>query len=466
MVSTEMSATLETEPRTFTRRIEQLYHRGLYSSAQLLRGRPVGRCIRRLSEWDGLDAERLGELKRERLAEILSYARKNVPLYSTKPWAAAQRAAPEDIRHWPVLQRGALLEHGDALLAGGSPRGLVARRSSASTGVPVTVYWNREALGWSWAGEYQPMLWHRLPIGVRTLRIWGSGRPLESWILNRHFVPADELTTERMDEAEKYLETRRPELIWGTPSAVSKLARHIGARSSAEPLAKYVKVGGEQLYAFQRAEIERNLGARVVDTYGCTEVGSIAAECPQGSMHVLANVHVEIFNDGEPAAPGEFGDIVATTLINRGMPLVRCRIGDLGRLSPKPCGCGRPQPVLEELRGRAADLLLATDGSALHSSVLGDALHRHADAGPLRQARTFMFAQLDRHSWQVEVEAPALNETDVLRQQVLDLLGEAFGPGCEAEVKLVPKIAREASGKYRYYRTPAGSQAANAPGGG
>jgi phenylacetate-CoA ligase len=214
----------------------------------------------------------------------------------------------------------------------------------------------------------------------------------------------------------------------------------------------HVKVGGEQLYAFQREEIEANLGARLIEAYGCTEVGSIAAECPQGSMHILANVHIEIFRGDAPVPAGEFGHIVATTLINHAMPLVRVRIGDMGRLSPEPCRCGRPQPVLAELRGRSADLLLATDGSALHSSVLGDALRRYAGEPPLRLAQTFMFAQIDRRRWRVEVEAPKLRETSALQRQVATLLGETFGPGCDVDVELVAKIPKEPSGKYRYYR--------------
>src|SRR5690606_5480525 len=111
-----------------------------------------------------------------------------------------------------------------------------------------------------------------------------------------------------------------------------------------------------------------------------TEMGPIAAECPAGSMHLLTtNVHIEIVRDGRPVAPGELGEIVATTLVNRGMPLVRCRIGDLGALSPDPCVCGRPQPVLAELQGRAADLVFRTDGTPLPGSELGRALQRYAD---------------------------------------------------------------------------------------
>ncbi|HEU4618302.1 MAG TPA: hypothetical protein VFV10_09685 [Gammaproteobacteria bacterium] len=389
---------------------------------------------------------------------MLEYAYEQVPLYSTMAWQKAIKGRPDTLESWPVLPRRTLLDRSEMLIRRGDKRGLVPRRSSASTGVPVKVYWNHEGLARSWAAEYQPMRWHGLSVGVRTLKIWGSSGSVEAWVLNRHFVPSHDLTPERLDRAVRYLEKHRPGLIWGTPSAVAELARYVGLRGGQrEPLAPYAKVGGEQLYAFQRDEIERHLAGRLIEAYGCTEVGSIAAECPHGSLHILANVHIEIFRDDAPAPVGEFGDIVATTLINHAMPLIRCRIGDMGRLSPEPCRCGRPQPVLAELRGRAADLLLTTDGRALHSSVLGEALRRYATEPPLGLAQNFMFAQIDQHRWRVEVEAREIRETVSLQEQVLRLLGETFGTGCQVEIALVPKIGREASGKYRYYRTPYGS---------
>ncbi len=98
----------------------------------------------------------------------------------------------------------------------------------------------------------------------------------------------------------------------------------------------FVKLGGEQVYPFQRDEIAQHFGARVFESYGSTEMGPIAHECPAGSRHIMADhVYLEIFNGDEPAQPGEFGDLVLTSLFNRAMPLVRCRIGDRGQLSPE-----------------------------------------------------------------------------------------------------------------------------------
>lgn len=100
---------------------------------------------------------------------------------------------------------------------------------------------------------------------------------------------------------------------------------------------------GELIHDFQRHEIEQGLGARVIETYGCSETGTVGYECPAGSVHIFAeHVEVEILRNGKPARPGEAGDIVLTCTTNRVMPLIRYRVGDRGRLSPDPCRCGRP----------------------------------------------------------------------------------------------------------------------------
>lgn len=440
------------------RRLERRFHRSMYLAIQLARGRRIGDFVRRLRKWDELDAESYERLARVSRERILAYARERVPMYRGGAWQAALAGQDaRDIRHWPLLDRRTLKEQPDELLADGFPRALLyTRRSSASTGTPVEVAWNLPGVAWTWAGEYHPMLWHGLEAGARTLRMWGRATRLENWVLNRHYVPAHRLSPDRLDAALEYIERRDPEMVWGTPSAVHELARYAGMTraAGARPAVPYAKVGGEQLFAFQRDEITRNLGARVIESYGCTEAGPIAAECRAGALHLLtANVHLEIFRDGEPVPPGEFGEIVVTPLVNRAMPLVRCRIGDQGAISPEPCICGLPQPVLAELRGRAADLLLKPDGTPVHGSVLGDALHRHyVGDTPLGRAQKVLFEQLDRHTWKVQIEAARHGDAEALDRQVADLMRETFGEECRARTEIVASIPREASGKFRYYR--------------
>ena len=83
-----------------------------------------------------------------------------------------------------------------------------------------------------------------------------------------------------------------------------------------------------------RARIEAVWGARVVDHYGMTELGPVAAEtiAHPGTLMVLEDRYVaEVLDpDGTaPAADGAVGELVLTALGRVGSPLIRYRTGDV-----------------------------------------------------------------------------------------------------------------------------------------
>lgn len=429
------------------------FHEGLYLALQALRGRPVGACIRRLQAWERLDAAEFHHLSEQRLQSALRRAFAEVPLYRSRDWRAALAPDPERIEAWPVLERETVRNEQRALLARHRPAGTFYRHSSASTGAPLSVAFDPEAAAWSWATEFRAALWHDVPPGAKTLRLWGGKNSLLDWIKNSRVFNAKELTPERLDEAARWLLRERPDVCMGLPSAVARLARHVRAKYPDAPtsLVPFAKLGGEQIYPFQRDEIASRLGARVAEFYGCTEVGAISAECPAGASHVFSElVHVEIMRGNKPLPAGEFGDIVVTSLTNRAMPLVRCRIGDRGSLSPEPCSCGLPHPVLSQLEGRAADLFVAADGRHVHGSALGAGLREFlSDASPAAVGQV-LFRQIDPQHWQVLVES-ADGFDDRLAAQLRSLVKRTFGEGCSVAIERVAVVPREVSGKFRYY---------------
>jgi phenylacetate-coenzyme A ligase PaaK-like adenylate-forming protein len=61
---------------------------------------------------------------------------------------------------------------------------------------------------------------------------------------------------------------------------------------------------------------------------------------------------VEVLDEeGRPCAPGETGRVVATSLNNFAMPLIRYETGDTAEVGA-PCPCGRGLPVLTRIMGR------------------------------------------------------------------------------------------------------------------
>lgn len=436
-------------------RAEQRFHQNLYYTLQSMRGRHVGPFVRRLQAWEQLDRASFQHLTRMFLRDALRYAREQVPLYSTGAWHTSLSGADaEKLSAWPVLERKMLISHQAQLQARRFSLGVFPRHSSGSTGAVVSVRYNPHAGGWSWAQEYRSMHWFGIPTGSRTLLLWGGGHPLLDWVRNCRVFSTKNLTFDQLERATNYLLEQRPVLCMGLPSAIAQLARHVRAHRPHAPaqLVPFVKLGGEQVYPFQRDEIAQHFGARVFESYGSTEMGPIAHECPAGSRHIMADhVHLEIFNGDEPARPGEFGDLVLTSLFNRAMPLVRCRIGDRGRLSPEPCSCGLPHPVLSELVGRAADMFITADGKLVHGSEIGRRLQLFLSRAPLGSVGQVLFQQKSQSHWNVLVESAA-GFNDELAGQLREIVHLTFGKSCGVDIERVALVPREKSGKYRYYR--------------
>jgi phenylacetate-CoA ligase len=415
---------------------EQRFHKHLYYTLQSARGRHVGPFVRRLQAWEQLDRASFEHLTRVFLRDALSYARDQVPLYSSGAWQKSlSRANSEGLSAWPVLERKMLITHHAQLQARRFSLGAFPRHSSGSTGAIVSVRYNPHAGGWSWAQEYRSMHWFGIPTGSRTLLLWGGGHPLLDWVRNCRVFSTKNLTFDQLERATNYLIQERPTLCMGLPSAIAQLARHVRAHRphAPEQLVPFVKLGGEQVYPFQRDEIAQHFGARVFESYGSTEMGPIAHQCPAGSRH------------------GEFGDLVLTSLFNRAMPLVRCRIGDRGRLSPEPCSCGLPHPVLSELVGRAADMFVTVDGKLVHGSEIGRRLQLFLSRAPLGSVGQVLFQQKSPSHWNVLVESAA-GFNDELAGQLREIVHSTFGESCGVDIERVALVPREKSGKYRYYR--------------
>ena len=115
-----------------------------------------------------------------------------------------------------------------------------------------------------------------------------------------------------------------------------------------------------------RARIERLWpGATVFDHHGMTEVGPVTYQCPAGSgvLHVIESAYLaEVISPatGQPANPGETGELVLTTLDRIASPLLRYRTGDAVKSGPRTvCACGRSELALHGgILGRSDDMVV------------------------------------------------------------------------------------------------------------
>lgn len=118
-----------------------------------------------------------------------------------------------------------------------------------------------------------------------------------------------------------------------------------------------------------RAELAAKHGVRCVDMYGFAEAGIVAASCPEGrALHLHADVVAEVLEpeSGSGVAQGDDGELVIS-LDNPGFPLLRFATGDLVRLDPARCACGRSGAL--QVLGRV-DQSIRVRGMLLHASQL------------------------------------------------------------------------------------------------
>lgn len=112
-----------------------------------------------------------------------------------------------------------------------------------------------------------------------------------------------------------------------------------------------------------RDRISAELGIALYDIYGLTEIYGpgigISCDYDQGMHYWDDYLYIEIIDPVtcKPVPDGEMGEIVITTLVKEGAPLIRYRTHDLSRIIPGTCPCGSPFPRLDVIAGRTDDMM-------------------------------------------------------------------------------------------------------------
>ena len=152
-------------------------------------------------------------------------------------------------------------------------------------------------------------------------------------------------------------------VIGATSSYALLLTEEINRRGLRDKIKlKKGVIGSERWSEKKREYIREGLGIELYDIYGLTEIygPGIGINCTmQSGMHYWDDfIYIEIIDPvtGEPVPDGEEGEIVITTLVKEGAPLIRFRTHDLSRIIPGTCACGRSYPRLDIIKGRSDDM--------------------------------------------------------------------------------------------------------------
>lgn len=408
----------------------------------------------------------LEALQLERLKRMVDYCYENVPFYHERLKAAGVTGDKiktlSDIQYIPFTTKDDIRDHYPfQMLAQPMKKIVRVHASSGTTGKPTVGAYTKQDLE-NWSDQVARVA---VASGATEDDIFqiSFGYGLFTGALGLHYglekigaavIPASSGNTA------KQLMMFRDFGVTGlvaTPSYALYLSEMV--KESPYPREAYKLrlglLGSEGCTEEMRDQIEKNLGIFVTDNYGMTELGGpgVSGECEyRCGLHFAEDAFLPEIIDRdtlEQKAPGETGELVVTTLLREGMPVLRYRTKDITRLNYEPCRCGRTHVRMDKVMGRTDDMMIIK-GVNVFPSQIESALVGMEGIGPHYQLvlrrRNFM----DNLEVKVELINAALlesyGELETLQRRVHDRLKSVLG--LETKVTLVePKSLERFQGK-------------------
>lgn len=249
-----------------------------------------------------------------------------------------------------------------------------------------------------------------------------------------------------------------PTVLLCTPSYALNIAE-VMQEMGVDPKSLKLKVGifgAEPWSENMRTEIEQKLNLTALNIYGLSEVmgPGVSMECLEGKngLHVFEDHFIAEIIDpktGKQLPPGEWGELVFTTITKEAFPVVRYRTKDITRLMAEPCICGRTFYRMDRVSGRTDDMLIIR-GVNLFPSQIEHVLMGIKEVEPHYQIIVNRQGSLDTIEVQVEVSENMFSDEvkvlENLSRRIQNEIKDLLGVSCT--VKLVePKTIQRSEGK-------------------
>ncbi|MCC9601462.1 hypothetical protein LOC67_12975 [Stieleria sp. JC731] len=448
-----------------------------------------------------------------RLASLLNHARQHVPFYADRlrglraPLAPDSPLGLDSLREIPLLQKSDVEAHFPEGITDGTDPGdwrMMSTRGTAQRLILIQGFGKRDAVRAAnlrmleRSGDYGPgypiveippevceevcgelgeietgvtsRLWQMIRGGklrdgksIRDLR----GQVERHWIYNRKTYsgfglhgsnPPGDVLQSYVDRLRK----DRPYVLKALATYLIAIARYVESTGQDPLQIPVIKTSGSRIAPCWIPEIERALGGTFWNDYGSAEFGSIACDCKEhDGMHVFDDFFiVEVVNDdGIPLGDNQIGNVVVTDLMNHTMPMIRYKIGDLGRLDTSPCVCGQASPRLTVL-GRESDVIRDGAGKVRLADqvierieqidgVLAAQVQQKGDAWYALS----IVAGKGTADGGTGSEHRSSEHTSVDRDQVAAEFKNWIGSDARVDVRTVRTLRPESGGKFRYVKS-------------
>jgi phenylacetate-CoA ligase len=392
---------------------------------------------------------------------MVAFALKNVPYYrdlaGTLGLSPRDVQTPDDLRRLPLLTRSDVRDrYADLCPDAGAIQKYEVRSTGGTTGTPMTYRLARNDRflgaaimyrGWGYAG-YRPGD-SVVALGGRSLGIIGkpgAAARLQGMARNLTKLSAFDMSEPALDSYVACINRVRPAFVRGYPGALQVLSQRVLEKRATVWSPRAMFTTSEMLLPHVRASVQEAFGCPVFDGYGLNDGGVSAYECEtHDGLHVDTERSIlQLVDDqGDPVRKG-IGRIVATTLTNYAMPLLRYDTGDMGETDEEAvCTCGRTRPLLKRVLGRSTDVLVTPEGTKVHGWFF---LYMFWDLG--KGVREYQVVQETVRD--ITIRMVVGSDFD---RTMIDRVQDAIrnqSPGWVVRIELVDSIPRTIGGKVKF----------------
>jgi phenylacetate-coenzyme A ligase PaaK-like adenylate-forming protein len=324
----------------------------------------------------------------ERLLQLVDYCRGHSPWYRQKLAATGIDTIKslKDLSSLPLTSEEELRHHGHSMLcvSQDAVARIVTLPSSGTTGAPKRLFFTEEDLERTldfFHQGIQPLV----DPGQKVAILLPGATPdstghLLARALTRMAVTSHILgLVEDPLQAARQIAEVRPDVLVGFPVQILAIAQRAAAYSIPLGTIRSVLLCSDYIPKSLSARLTELFHCQVFSHYGTVETGlggGVDCEAHRGCHLRETDLLFEIIDPitATPLPAGDWGEIVFTTLTRIGMPLIRYRTGDYGRLLAGPCPCGSHIQRLDKVLGRIKQFRSLPDNGQLALHTLDEIL--------------------------------------------------------------------------------------------
>ena len=404
-----------------------------------------------LEELASMGEAQVKAMQEENLHSMVSFCYENIAYY--QELFANQELKPvdittlEDLVKIPVLDKNTLVAKSKLFQPRNPCKPYAVQHTSGSTGTPLALNVNERTYKLAMALLVDHEESHGIPFGSR--RATFAGRMLKpaddmkppfsrfNRSENQRLFSSYHINEKTFPHYRKELDSFQPEELIGYPSAICDLASHY-LKSNFKPgfQLQVVITNSETLLLWQREKIESVFGCPIYDYYGTAEYVMFAGQDNAGIYRpnpIIGITEVEIDSESN-----DTGRLLATSLTNKQMPLLRYNLGDTATLE-NSAGATIGTPGLASINGRIDDYIETSDGR-----LIGHVDHIFKGVDGIREAQIIQNQPGSATIKLVKDSTTSFNSS-VLISSCKKRLGDDF----RVVIQQVSEIPRGRNGKFR-----------------